>query len=147
MLLPCVRLMSGLVCGEFELVRSLISLGLPQPNEPFFMTVVVGDSGVIGFTKSINGVSESSSESITIARLCLDGDLINRPSVPRGPVPLLLVPWLNVSMGFLISFLCIIFPFGVVTVWPLPDIAECGLSEYAFSNFFRWCFFSKNEKG
>ena len=102
-------LLSGLVCGEFELVRSLVNLDLPRPIEPLFVTVVFGSSGVFGFTKSINGASESSSGSITIARLCLDGDLINRPSDPRGTVPLLLVTWLNVSMCLLISFLVLLF--------------------------------------
>ena len=117
--------------------RSLISLGLPRPSEPFFVTVVLGDSGVFGFAHSINGASESSSESITIVRLCLDGDLINRPSDPRGPVPLLLLSWLHVPIGLLISFLCITLPFVVVTVWLVPDIANCGLSEHALSNLFR----------
>ena len=69
MLFPCVGSLSGLVCGEFGLVRSLINLGLPLPIEPNFVTVVFGDSGVFGFTRSINGASESSSELITIARL------------------------------------------------------------------------------
>ena len=137
MLLPCVVLLSGLVWGELVLVRSLISLGLPRPIEPLFVTVVFGDSCVFGLVRSINGVSRSSAESITIARLCLDGDLINRPSVPRGPVPLLLASCLNVSMGLLISFLCITLPLGIVTVCFVPDIANCGLSEYALSNLFR----------
>ena len=136
-LFPCVWLLSGLVWGEFELFRSLISLGLPRPSEPFFITVVLGDSGVFWFAHSINGASESSSESITIAHLWLDGDLINRPSDTRGPIPLLLFSCLNVSICLLTSFLCIILPLGVVTVWLVPDIASCGLSEYALSNLFR----------
>ena len=35
----------------------------------------------------------------------------------------------------------------MVTVWFVPDIANCGFPEYALSNLFRWYFFSENKKG
>ena len=134
-------------CGEFGLVRSRTSFGLSLPSVPVLSVVLVSDSGVFGLSVSINGVSDSLSNSITVVRLCLDGDLINRPSGPRGPNPLLFCSWLNLEMGLLIVFLCRILPFGVVTVCFVPDTANCGLSDYALSNFLPCCFFSKKKKG
>ena len=62
MLLPSVGLLSGLVCGEFGLARSLMCLGLAQPNVLFFVAVLFGASRVFGLAMSINGVFNSSSD-------------------------------------------------------------------------------------
>ena len=134
-------------CGEFGLVRSQTSFGLPLPSVPVLSVVLVCGSKVFGLSVSIIGVSDSLSDSITVVRLCLDGDLMNRPSGPRGPNPLLFCSWLKLEMGLLIVCLCRILPFGVVTVCFVPDTVNCGLSEYALSNLLRWCFFLKRKKG
>ena len=140
-----VTMVSGPVvvvaCGEFGVVRSRTNFGLPLPIVPVLIVVLGCASGVFGLVVSINGVSDSLSDSITVVRLCLDGDVINRPSGPRGPIPLLFCSWLKLEMGLLIIFLCRILPFGVVMVCLVPDTANCGLSEYALSNLLRWCFF------
>ena len=139
---PC----AVVACGEFELVRSRTSFCLPRPIVLYMSVVLSGSFGVFGLSVSINGVSDSLSDSITIARVCLDGDLINRPSGTRGPIPLLFCSWVKSEKGLLIIFLWRIHPVGVVTVCFLPDIANCGLSELALSNLLRWCFF-RNRKG
>ena len=135
------------VLTEFGLERSLINFGLPRPNVLLFVVVSSMSSGVFGLFVSNDGASDSMSGSIIIVRLCLDGDLINRPSDPGGPIPLLLCSWFKSAMGLLISFLCVILPLGVVTVWSVPDIANCGLTKYALSNLFRWFFSSEKKKG
>ena len=134
MLLPSIGVLVY-VCGEFGLVRFLISFDLPRPNVLFLRVVLSRGSGVFGLSVSNNGVSDPLSDSITIAHISLDGDLINRPFGPRGPIPVLLCSWLKSEIGLLIIFFCETFPFGVVTVWFVPDIANCGLSEYAFLIF------------
>ena len=48
MLLPGGIVLVG-VCGEFELVRSLISFGLPRPNVLCLRVVLSRGSGVFGF--------------------------------------------------------------------------------------------------
>ena len=104
------------VLAVFGLARSRINFGrIPRPNVLFLVVLSVGGSGVFGLSISIDGAFDSASESIIIARRSLDGDLTNRPSGPRGPVPLLLYSWLK-SMGLLIIFRCITLPLGVVTV-------------------------------
>ena len=81
------------------------------------------------------GVSGSLSDSILYVFLSLDGDFVNRPSGPLGPVPLLLLQsWLKSLKELLIHFLSIILPFGVVTVCFVPDTAIIGLSVKALSN-------------
>ena len=108
--------------------------GLPLPYVPFFTVALSDWSVVIGLLVSGGGVSVS--DLITYA-VFFDGDLVNRPSGPLGPVPLLLLlqSWLKSQMGLLMDFLCIILPFGVVTVWFVSEIAIFGLSVYALSNF------------
>ena len=108
MLLPGKGVLVG-VCGEFGLVRSLISFGLPRPNVLFGVVLSRG-SGVFGLSVSIIGVSDPLSDAITIARFCLDGDLINRPSGPLGPIPPLLCSWLKSEIGLLTIFICNTFP-------------------------------------
>ena len=146
MLLPGIVLVG--VCGEFVLVRwSLISFGLPLLNVHFLRVMLSRGSCAFGISVSINGVSDPLSDSITVARFCVDDDLVNRPSGPRGPIPLLLYSCLKSAIGLLITFLCYTLPLRGVNVWFVPDMANCDLSEYALSNLLRWCFFSRNKNG
>ena len=132
----------GVSRGELVLVRSLVIFGLPLPKLLLFSVVLSEGSGVLWLLVSICGASASGSlsESIMTVRLCFDGDFVDRPSGSLGPFPLLLFSC-SKSMGLLIFFLWIIFPFGVVTVCLVPDIANCGLSVYALSNLDRLYFF------
>ena len=139
----------GVSRGEPGLKRSsLMTFGLPRPKEPFLSVTLFECSGVLGLSVSIGGASASGSlsDSMIAARLCFDGDLVNRPSGPLGPFPLLLYSWLKSAMCLFMFFLCTIYPFGVATVCLVPDIANCGLSENALSNLDRWCFFLKKRK-
>ena len=137
----------GVSRGEPGLVRSLVIFGLPLPKVLLFSVVLSEGSGVLGHSVSICGASASVSlsESSMTVRLCFDGDFVNRPSGPLGPFPLLLYSC-SKSMGLLIFFRWIIFPFSVVTVCLVPDIANFGLSVYALSNLDRLYFFSENRK-
>ena len=96
---------------------SISSNGLPRPNVLFFTVALSDWSSVVGLLVSGGGVSGLLSDSITYTIFCFDGDLVNRPSGPPGPVPLLLLQsWSKSVLGLLIRFLCITIPFGVVTV-------------------------------
>ena len=87
----------------------------------------------------------SLSESGTLTIL---GDLVKRPSGPRGPVPRLVLFSCTISeMGLLICFLCKILLSDVVIVCLVPDMAICVLSEYALSNFGFFIFFSRKRNG
>ena len=146
-MLPSAGSFPGVSRGEPGLVWSPVVFGLPLPKILLFSVVLVVGSGVLGVFVSICGASasDSLSESIMTARFCFNGDFVKRPSGPLGPVPLLLYSCLKL-IGLLMFFLWIILPFGVLTVWLVPDIAICGLSVCALSNFDRWCFFKKIEK-
>ena len=135
MVLPGIGGVLVSVCGEFRLVRSLISFGLPRPYVLFFRVVLSRGSGVFGLSVSINDITDPLFDSITIARFCLDGDLINRPSGPRSLIPKLLCSWLKSERGLLIIFLCNTLPVGFVTVWFVPDIAICGLNMHFYICF------------
>ena len=121
----------------------MISFGLPRPNVLFLRVLLSRGSGVFGLSVSIDGVSDPLSDSITIARFCLNGDLINRPSGPRGPITLLFCSLVKSEKGLLVIFLCNTLTLRVITIWFVSDIAKLNLWEYALSNSFRWCFFSK----
>ena len=114
---------------------SSVTFGLPRPKEPGLMVTLSECSGVLGLSNSIGGASGSLSESMIAARLCFGSDFVNQPSGPLGPFPLLQCSWLKSVMGLLMFFLFNVFPFGVVTVCSVPDMVNCGLSEYALSNF------------
>ena len=76
----------------------------------------------------LGGVSDSLSDVIIYTFFCFDGDFVNRPSGPLGPIPLLLLQsWSKSVKGLLIHFLCFILPFGVVTVCFVPDFGIFGL--------------------
>ena len=101
--------------GEAELNRFLTCfVGRPLPNAPLFLGVTTaGDSGSVS--------------SYSLSELCMlrvRGDFVNRPSDPRGPVPLLLGSCVISETGLLMFFLCIILLSAVVTVWFVPDIAS-----------------------
>ena len=113
MLLPGIVLVA--LCGEFGLVRSVTSFGLPRLNVLFLRVVLSRCSGVFKLSVSINGVSDPLSDSITVALFCSDGNLINRPSA-----------WFSRSVAL---FLVKTLPLGIIMVWFVPDIANCGLSE------------------
>ena len=106
--------------GEAELNRFLTSfVGRPLPNAPLFLGVTTaGDSGSVS--------SDSLSESWMLK---VRGDFVNRPSGPRGPVPLLFGFCVISDTGLLMFFLSIILLSAVVTVWFVPDIASWVFSE------------------
>ena len=75
-----------------EFCRSLVSFnGLPRPYVLLFTVALSDWSRAIGLLFSTSEVSGSMSDSITYALFCFDGDLVNRPSGPLGPIPLLLL--------------------------------------------------------
>ena len=113
---------------ELEQCRSPISFGLPRPNVLFFTVALSASSGTVGLLLSVGGVSGSLPDSILYTSFCFDGDFVNRKCGPLGAVPLLLQSWSKSVIGLLIQFLCIIIPFGVVTVCFVPETAIFGLS-------------------
>ena len=130
-----------------EFCRSLFNFsGLPRLNVLFFTVALSNWSSAVGLFLSGSGVSGSLSDSFMYTFFCFDSDFVKRPSGPLGPVPLLLLhSWSKSVIGLLRHFLCIILPFGVVTVCFVPDIAIFGLSVYALSNFDFSVFFLEKE--
>ena len=56
-------------------------------------------------------------------------------------IPSVVVFLVKISEVFINMFSVYTIPLRVVTVWSVPDIAICGLSEYGLSNFCRCSFF------
>ena len=109
--LPVYRFLTSFICR-------------PLPIVPLFLGVTAtGDSG-----------SVSSDSLFGSCMLKVRGDFVNRPSGPRGPVPLLFGSCIS-ETGLLMFFLCIILLSAVVTVWFVPDIANWVFSEQALPNF------------
>ena len=89
--------------GESEVWRFLINFGRPLPSVPlFFLVTFTGDSGSV-LPDSLWMVNVRS-------------DFVNRPSGPRGPVPLLLGYCVISEIGLLMCFQCKILLSAVVTV-------------------------------
>ena len=69
--------------AKIELIRFLISLGLPRTHVPLCI-VAVSDIEDRGCSRFADRLDMSS-----FALGCLDGDLFSRPFAPRGPIPLM----------------------------------------------------------
>ena len=139
-------------------VRCIARGAWPQPfpyqlrsasTECAFLTVALSVCpGVVWILLSGRSVSGLLSASIMYVFLSLDGDFVNRPSGPHGPCSSAVVQsWLKSLSGLLIRFLCIILPFGVVTVCFVLDTAMFGLSVKAHSTSDFWCFFLEKRRG
>ena len=100
----------GVSNGKHGLDRTLMSFGLPPPKVPFLSVALSEDCGILGLSVSIDGAPGSVSESIMAVLFCFDGDLLNQPSGPLSPFPLLLCSWLQSVLSLLIFILCSFFP-------------------------------------